>query len=84
MTLDFHHQTRWICKLRAGAFPKVLRKLLREREHYQSLLKQEFVKIKEQQDPELIKYYEARQIAAKLLANAGYGVFARKEFVFRL
>ena len=36
----------WICKLRAGAFPKVLRKLLREREHHQSLLKQEFVKNK--------------------------------------
>jgi DNA polymerase, archaea type len=68
----------WICKLRAGAFPKVLIKLLKEREKYQSLLKEELAKSEQQQA--LVNYYEARQIAAKLLANAGYGVFARKEF----
>ena len=72
----------WICKLRTGAFPKVLIKLLKEREKYQSLLKQELVKPKQQQKQELINYYEARQVAAKLLANAGYGVFARKEFEY--
>jgi len=70
----------WICKLRSGAFPKVLTKLLKEREKYQSLLKQEHTKSKQQQ--ELINYYEARQVAVKLLANAGYGVFARKEFEY--
>lgn len=72
----------WICKLRAGAFPTILAKLLKEREQYQSLLKQELAKSKQQQKQELINYYDARQIAAKLLANAGYGVFARKEFEY--
>ena len=72
----------WICKLRTGAFPTILAKLLKEREQYQSLLKQELVKPKQQQKRELINYYEARQVAAKLLANAGYGVFARKEFEY--
>ncbi|MGB8938040.1 MAG: DNA polymerase domain-containing protein [Candidatus Nitrosopolaris sp.] len=57
-------------------------KLLKEREQYQSLLKQEHVKPKQQQKQELINYYEARQVAAKLLANAGYAVFARKEFEY--
>ncbi|MGC2574528.1 MAG: DNA polymerase domain-containing protein [Candidatus Nitrosopolaris sp.] len=71
----------WICNLRIGSFPKVLTKLLKEREKYQSLLKQELAKSK-QQKQELINYYEARQVAAKLLANAGYGVFARKEFEY--
>ena len=57
-------------------------KLLKEREKYQSLLKQELVKPKQQQKQELINYYEARQVTAKLLANAGYAVFARKEFEY--
>src|SRR5215213_2730639 len=39
-------------------------------------------KPKEQQQRELIDYYEARQLALKLLANAGYGAFARKEFAY--
>ena len=73
-------QDYWICKLRIGSFPKVLTKLLIERGKYQSLLKQELTKSKQQR--ELINYYEARQIATKLLANAGYGVFARKEFEY--
>jgi DNA polymerase elongation subunit (family B) len=30
----------------------------------------------------MVSYYEARQVALKLLANAGYGAFARKEFVY--
>jgi hypothetical protein len=30
----------------------------------------------------LINCYEARQLALKLLANAGYGAFARKEFAY--
>jgi DNA polymerase elongation subunit (family B) len=64
------------------AFPTILTKLSKEREQYQSLLKQELTKSKQQQKQELMNYYEARQIAAKLLANAGYGVFARKEFEY--
>jgi DNA polymerase, archaea type len=78
------HRTEdyWICKLRAGVFPTILAKLLKEREQYQSLLKEELAKSKQQQKQELMNYYDARQIAAKLLANAGYGVFARKEFEY--
>jgi DNA polymerase elongation subunit (family B) len=56
--------------------------LIRERERYQQLVNQELAKPKEQQQQELIDYYESRQIALKLLANAGYGAFARKEFAF--
>jgi len=47
----------WICKLRAGAFPKILTKLLIDREKYQSLLKQELAKSEQQQAQELITYY---------------------------
>jgi DNA polymerase I len=75
-------QDYWICKLRAGAFPTILAKLLKEREQYQLLLKQELKSKQQQKEKELINYYEARQVAAKLLANAGYGVFARKEFEY--
>src|SRR5919107_1760868 len=72
----------WICHKRNGAFPTKLRKLIRERERYQNLVNQELAKPKEQQQQELINYYEARQLALKLLANAGYGAFARKEFAY--
>jgi DNA polymerase elongation subunit (family B) len=53
-----------------------------EREHYQQIIKQEVAKPKEQQNQDLIIYYESRQIALKLLANAGYGGFAQKEFAY--
>jgi DNA polymerase elongation subunit (family B) len=72
----------WICQKRNGAFPTKLKKLIRERERYQQLVNQELAKPKEQQQQELISYYEARQLALKLLANAGYGAFARKEFAY--
>jgi DNA polymerase elongation subunit (family B) len=73
-------ESYWICQQRDGAFPTKLKKLIRERERYQQLVNQELAKPKEQQQQELINYYEARQLALKLLANAGYGTFARKEF----
>jgi DNA polymerase elongation subunit (family B) len=72
----------WICQQRNGAFPMKLKKLINEREHYQQLVNQELAKPKKQQQHELINYYEARQLALKLLANAGYGAFARKEFAY--
>ena len=75
-------QPYWICQERNGAFPTKLRKLIKERESYQQLVNQELAKPKEQQQHELISYYEARQLALKLLANAGYGAFARKEFAY--
>jgi DNA polymerase, archaea type len=77
-------ETYWLCKIRKGAFPTKLKELLMERRHFQQLLKQEQVKPKEQQQQqqEIISHYESRQIALKLLANAGYGAFAKKEFAY--
>jgi DNA polymerase, archaea type len=74
----------WICQQRNGAFPSKLKKLIRERDRYQQLVNQGRTKPKDkqQQQEELISYYEARQLALKLLANAGYGAFARKEFAY--
>jgi DNA polymerase, archaea type len=72
----------WICQQRNGAFPTKLKKLIKERERYHQLVNLEHAKPKEQQKQELIDYYEARQLALKLLANAGYGAFARKEFAY--
>ena len=72
----------WICQLRNGAFPTKLKKLIKERQRYQQLVNQELAKPRGQQQQELIDYYEARQLALKLLANAGYGAFARKEFAY--
>jgi DNA polymerase elongation subunit (family B) len=80
--LPARKENYWICKLRKGAFSTKVLKLLTEREYYQKLLKQELTKPKEQQKQELINYYEARQLALKLLANAGYGAFAQKEFAY--
>jgi DNA polymerase I len=80
--LAYRKDNYWVCKLRKGAFPTNLKYLLTERECYQQLLKQELAKPKEQQQLQLISYYEARQIALKLLANAGYGAFAQKEFAY--
>jgi DNA polymerase, archaea type len=75
-------ETYWICRLRKGAFPTKLKMLIMERERYQVFLKEELAKPKEQQNKEHISYFEARQIALKLLANAGYSAFAQKEFAY--
>ena len=80
--LPIRREHYWICKLRRGAFPTKLKKLRNERERYRELLRQECEKPTENRQQELIDYYEARQIALKLLANAGYGCFAKKEFAY--
>ena len=67
------------CQKRTGAFPTKLKKLIRERERYHLLVNQERTKPKDDQQEELISYYEARQLALKLLTNACYDAFARKE-----
>ncbi|MGA8085141.1 MAG: DNA polymerase domain-containing protein, partial [Candidatus Nitrosopolaris sp.] len=72
----------WICHRIKGAFPSKLQGLISEREKYQTLLKEEENKPKENIDSQKILQYNARQTALKLLANAGYGVFAREEFDF--
>jgi DNA polymerase, archaea type len=79
--LPIREETYWICRLRKGAFPTKLKQLLAEREKYQQLAKR--VKPENnQQNQEATNYYEARQLALKLLANAGYGAFAQKEFAY--
>jgi hypothetical protein len=42
--LPAREENYWIFRLRKGAFPTKLAKLLTQREHYQKLLKQELVK----------------------------------------
>jgi DNA polymerase, archaea type len=70
----------WVCKKRTGAFPIVIEELLEDRNKYQTLLKQE--KSKPSPSSQLIEEYEAYQLGTKLLANAGYGVFAHEKFAF--
>jgi DNA polymerase, archaea type len=65
----------WICRRIKGAFPTKLQELIYERDKYQTLLKGE-------RDPLKLIQYNARQMALKLLANAGYGVFAMETFDF--
>jgi len=72
----------WICHRIKGAFPTKLQGLIRERDKYQTLLKEEENKPREKRDLQKIVQYNARQMALKLLANAGYGVFGREEFDF--
>jgi DNA polymerase, archaea type len=72
----------WICHRFKGAFPTKLQGLICERDEYQTLLREEKNKPEENRDSQKIVQYNARQTALKLLANAGYGVFAREEFDF--
>lgn len=74
----------WICNRRQGAFPVKLQQLNNERTKYQALLNEEKNKAlpEAKKDLQKIIQYDARQTALKLLANAGYGVFAREDFDF--
>ena len=72
---EIRSEPYWICRRIKGAFPTKLRGLIRERDNYQTLLKEE-------RDPIKLIQYNARQMALKLLANAGYGVFAMETFDF--
>jgi DNA polymerase elongation subunit (family B) len=79
---DVRNKPYWVCHRRAGAFPLKLQELIAERAKYQTMLKEERSKPVEQQKDNNIIQYEVRQTALKLLANAGYGAFAREEFDF--
>jgi DNA polymerase elongation subunit (family B) len=71
----------WVCQqIGQGAYPKVLQLALSDRAKYKKLLKEE--KVKTNPDPRLIEEYDARQIGAKIFANAGYGVFGNPGFKF--
>ena len=68
----------WICKNRIGALPMVLQKVLADREKYLKLLKEEGLKPKP--NNLLVEEYNMQQLAAKLFANAGYGLFGSEFF----
>jgi DNA polymerase, archaea type len=70
----------WVCKKRAGAFPRLLDQVLKDRNKYLQLLKVE--KSKHDRSHLLIEEYETRQKGAKLFANAGFGLFANEYFEF--
>lgn len=72
----------WICRRRRGTFPTKLKELIAERRKYQGLLQEEGNKPFSCSDRKKIIEYESKQTALKLLANAGYGVFAREDFDF--
>jgi DNA polymerase, archaea type len=77
--LQLKEETRsepyWICRRIKGAFPTKLQGLIHERDSYQTLLIEE-------RDPIKLIRYNARQMALKLLANEGYGVFTMETFDF--
>ena len=79
---EIRNKPYWLCQKRDGAFPLKLQELIAERAKYQSMLQEERNKPLEKQEDKKIIQYEARQTALKLLANAGYGAFAREEFDF--
>jgi DNA polymerase, archaea type len=70
----------WTCKNRKGAYPTVLEHTREDRAKYKRLRDEE--KGKSNPDPRLIEEYEARQIGAKIFANAGFGLFGNEYFDF--
>ncbi|WP_458746097.1 DNA polymerase domain-containing protein [Candidatus Nitrosocosmicus sp. T] len=70
----------WICKKRQGALPLILLNILSEREKYLNLLKKE--KSKSNPNTLLLEEFQTYQLGAKLFANAGYGLFGAKYFLF--
>jgi DNA polymerase elongation subunit (family B) len=70
----------WTCKKRKGLFPTVLTQVLSDRDKYLELLNKETSKANPNQF--LIEEYKTYQIAAKLFANAGVGLFGNEYFEF--
>ena len=75
--LPIRQKHYWICKLRKGAFPTKLTELIHERKSYRELSRLGYEKPTKNQQQQSTNYYEARQIALKILANVGYGCFAK-------
>ena len=70
----------WTCKKRKGLFPTILTQVLSDRDKYLKLLNEESSKTNPNQF--LIEEYKTYQIAAKLFANAGFGLFGNEYFEF--
>jgi DNA polymerase I len=65
-------------KVREGLVPKVLIKLMKDREQFKSKMKD----AKKNNDRETFEYYKGLQEAVKVLMNAIYGVFASSFYRF--
>jgi DNA polymerase I len=65
-------------KIREGLVPKVLIKLMNDREQFKSKMKD----AKKNNDRETFEYYKGLQEAVKVLMNAIYGVFASSFYRF--
>jgi DNA replicative helicase MCM subunit Mcm2 (Cdc46/Mcm family)/DNA polymerase elongation subunit (family B) len=70
----------WTCRKRMGLFPTVLTQVLSDRDKYLDLLNEELSKTNANQY--LVEEYKTYQIAAKLFANAGFGLFGNEYFEF--
>ena len=68
----------WICNKRRGALPSILQNVLSDREKYLRLIKEE--KSKPNPNNFLIDEYNMQQLAAKVFANVGYGLFGSEYF----
>lgn len=78
--IDRQVSNYWVCRKRKGAFPLVLEQVLKDREEYLQLLKEE--KSKPNPNRLLLEEYQTYQIGAKLFANSGFGLFANEHFEF--
>ena len=72
----------WTCRKREGALPKLVKRFLKERKRCQEILMIEQSKPKDEQNPNIIEEYDARQQTAKLLANAAFGVYGNPNFKY--
>ena len=72
----------WTCRKREGALPKLVKRFLKERKRCQEILMIEQSKPKDEQNPDIIEEYDARQQTAKLLANAAFGVYGNPNFKY--
>jgi DNA polymerase elongation subunit (family B) len=68
----------WICKKKKGALPIAIEKLVSLRDQY----KEENKKAVKAGDLELAYEYDIKQLACKLMANSGFGVFGERAFPY--
>jgi DNA polymerase, archaea type len=70
----------WVCQKRKGAFPRLLERLISDRDKHLELLHEE--KLKTNPNPFLVEEYQAHQLGAKLFSNAGFGLFGTEYFKY--
>jgi DNA polymerase elongation subunit (family B) len=75
---DIDAKGYWICRKKKGALPIAIEKLVTLRDEYKKLKK----KAEEAGNQALANEYEIKQLACKLMANSGFGVFGEPFFDF--